>query len=270
MTLHLEKNPVEMKPHYQRLFRYTAYAISLQAICVISISCGSDIEYPHPPNPPVIIEKSKITDWPETGIDAEPNNSIQFSWIGNDLDIESFKVYRSESSLDKSYAFQLLDIIPHNGNVNSIYTYLDQNLNTKFFYHYTIKSTNSNDDVSESSDTLGYRLLDLGWAFSMYPSSLSDTISSPTLHWNYYLHTEMEMYCVTIREYGSNEIVLREAFLPRSYTGSQEEYVMPENTLSIIADGNYEWRIELLASIQDEIERFGAESPWAQFYLRQP
>jgi len=237
----------------------------LLSVLILTACPGVDIEDPTPPSKPEWVQKSLPEEWPERGIDAHESNGIYLEWeLNYDEDIVTTTIYRAtwfehNDSLGEymylahimqkaSPATEYLDIWAYPGNT----------------YYYKLRAKDASDNLSQFSDSVGYRLLTPVAVEKMIPNGKSDTLASNRyLSWVYHYSVEMEDYVITLLT-DSNELLWRENLQPGNYTGGRENWIIPQE-IALNSGSNYKWRIDTGADYKNSIERAGSESPWATF-----
>jgi hypothetical protein len=227
--------------------------------------CGFDVEDSTPPETPIWIPKSLPEQWPESGIDPIEISGIRVEWFGNGNDnVEKYKLYRAEyfSENDSSGDFLRIAIIQNSGD-ESFY-HIDADAKAFRTYHYYLISINDQDKKSMHSDTLTYTILPSIQLVTMIPNQRETPLrESRELSWRYIYLVEVQDYTVTIiDEFG--HLISRHIFPPTNYIGRQEWWPIPDSVM-LIHNQHYSWRIDLGADYMAGVEYRGAESGWANF-----
>lgn len=256
------------------------WPVFLSMILVLTY-CGKEIEDPFPPSKPEWIPKSVVDDWPEQGIDAEPGNMIYLEWYPNpETDIDGYVLYRMAAS-DTLEKFEDIIYLSVNDPFRPSTSYLDEDVLVstqieRYYYYLRAKDTGGN--LSPPSDTLTYALLRAIEATTMLPQSLTDTVEAPVeLSWSYNYHVAMEDYVLTILETTTQELVTRAWFQPTQYIGGTESWTFQPFWRVVDGDSvwvdlksghSYQWRIDMQADYDGDVEATGSESAWRYFTMR--
>jgi hypothetical protein len=230
------------------------------------ISCGLDIEDPTAPSPPQWVQKSLPEVWPERGVDAYEGGGIFLEWepVTNE-NIVTYMIYRAElfNRKDSLGDYAILAIIETQSNTTL--EYLDTEALREVKYFYKLRSEDNTENRSDYSDSVGYSLLQEPPLHEMRPNGIQIRLNlERQLRWRFVFSHESEYYCLTILT-ASNELVLREKLIPGNYLGSPETWVIPD-TILLIYNQIYKWRIDASANYVDDLETAGSESPWATFF----
>ena len=170
-------------------------------------------------------------------------------WYNQDDSLGDWELIRSE----EKEAFSRTD-------------YVDTQARARKEYYYKIRSEDASNNLSCFSDSIYYSLLPRLDAGLISPNSLTDTLGvQRTFSWSYGLGIRMEEYCLTIIT-ETNELVIRQVFLPSNYIGGYEYWTIPD-TIELDQGSNYQWRIDMGAKYIDGCETAGSESNWATFVV---
>jgi hypothetical protein len=255
---------LQTSKHITRTHSFIAILVVLTMPVLIS-QCGLDIEDPTPPSPPVWVQKSLPEEWPEHGIDAHETGGIYIEWgVNVEEKIEAYKIYRAEyySLYDSLGEYDLL-LRLETGSLNQL-IYIDLSARVRIKYCYKLKAVDTAENESEYSDSLCYILLPQQLINAMLPNGNMDHLNSERqLRWIYDPLIEMENYCITILS-SNNDFVLRQLFMPQDYTADWSFWNIPDS-VPLINEQVYKWRIDTGANYLNGIETSGGESPWATF-----
>ena len=233
-------------------------------------SCGLDIEDPTPPSAPRWVQKSPIEDWPERGIDAHESGGIYLEWESLlEEDLIAYSIFRATwfAEDDSLGEYGLLKRLEIDSTPETEYIDSDAHIRTEYFYK--IVAEDASGGISESSDSVGYSLLQPIRSEWMRPNGLNDRLEEDrTLHWVYFYVVAMENYYFTILNH-HDELVIRGALLPGDYISGYEYLHIPDSI--ILMPGNYyKWRIDTGANHNNGREATGSESAWATFLYSDP
>jgi hypothetical protein len=228
-------------------------------------TCGLDIEDPSPPSRPQWVPKSLPEEWPETGIDARDYKGIVIEW-GSDLtgEVVGYFIYRAEGSSTSDSLSEFEERAYRESHPIENNSYSDIWIESGIPYHYFIIAMDASGGFSENSDTVSYTWLAPIREEHMIPNGLTvPLVSGRELQWYYSYYLEMEKYCITVTNEQS-QLVIRDLFLPSTYTGHIETWVVPDSI--ILNPGEvYKWRIDALADFINGREASSSESQWAYF-----
>ena len=255
--------------------------IVFSVILLLLFSCGKEIEDPYPPSSPQWIPKSEVEVWPERGIDAEPGDVIYLEWYPNpEPDIDGYALYRKAES-DTLERFEQVAYLSISDPFQSSTSYRDEDALVTYQierYDYYLRAKDTGGNLSPPGDTLDYALLIQLSSARMDPQSLTDTLNTEReFTWAYGYNIAMEDYVLTILDAQSQALIIRDAFQPTQYIGGTERwtfhpYWKVENGDSIWVDlqsgHTYQWRIDMQADYDGNIERTGSESNWCYFTVR--
>jgi hypothetical protein len=233
-------------------------------------ACGLDVEDPIPPSPPQWVEKSLPEEWPERGIDAHQAVGIYLEWKDNPYEnIDAYEIWRAEyfDAEDSLGMFEILTWL----EVESIsgFRFLDQQIELRTEYYYKTRAQSVTGNNSDFSDSISYKLLPQLPILNLIPNGSSEELTiDRKLSWRYEYAIEMEDYCLTVIT-ADNQLVCRELMSPNGYVGGTEAWNIPD-TITLISDQIYKWRIDTGAEYVEGLETAGSESAWATFfYLEQ-
>jgi hypothetical protein len=236
----------------------------LQFPFLISL-CGLDIEDPTPPSPPQWVQKSSAEEWPERGIDAHESGGIFLEWEPNaEENISAYLIYAAQyyNMNDSLGDYELLKRVETEALVelNFLHSEALQGLN----YYYKLKAEDSSGNQSKFSSPIAYTLLPPIPDLWMSPNGNSNILNSARqLFWTYEYHVEMENYCLTILAQ-NNDFILRIIINPTNYVSGAETWYIPQSVI-LVPNQIYKWRIDTGANYIDNLETAGSESGWATF-----
>jgi len=99
----------------------------------------------------------------------------------------------------------------------------------------------------------------------MVPNGLDETLGpNRELHWQYNYSEVMENYTITILNAEDN-LVFRSEYIPTTYIYGGTEYFIIPDSINMIDEEIYKWRIDTQANYVSSIETAGSESSWASF-----
>jgi hypothetical protein len=228
-------------------------------------SCGLDIEDPIPPSPPKWVQKTLPDEWPERGIDAHKSNGINLEWeIDSVQNVIANLIYRStyyemNDSIGNYELLTRLELVS-----KSEQRYVDGNVGLQTRYYYKIRSEDSSGNMSTFSDSTSYMLLQSIQYEMMTPRFQSQYLSeNRALTWHNFYLNEVENYCITLLTF-DGVLISREILQPYSYTNGEEFWQIPDS-IELIPNNVYKWRIDVGADYSAGYEMSGAESQWAKF-----
>lgn len=228
-------------------------------------SCGLDVEDPTPPPPPEWVQKSLPEEWPERGIDAHESGGICLEWrAATDDYIAAYLIYRAEyyNETDSLGEFDLISRIEKTLSEDG--RYVDANVLARTEYFYKMRVEDSSGNMSGFSDSSGYTLFPSIDINTMEPNNRNVALATDRrLRWTYGYGVEMEDYTITLlTEF--NDLVLRDRFSPSNYVNGIEAWMIPDS-IELLADNIYKWRVDTGAKYDNGLEFCGSESPWAKF-----
>jgi hypothetical protein len=230
--------------------------------------CGLDIEDPTPPSPPVWVQKSLPDEWPERGIDAHESGGIYLEWeINPEENIAAYIIYRSEyiNTVDSLSDYTWIHRVKSVSNTPL--EFIDSDITPNTQYYYKLKADDLSDNRSGYSDSCGYLVLPQITINQMEPSNqLENLDSNRLLYWHYTNSIQMENYCLTLLDL-QNDLILRTVLSPVNYVNGSESWRVPDSII-LMENQLYKWRIDTGANYSQGIESAGSESPWATFFLQ--
>ena len=248
---------------------------------VLISGCGKEIEDPYPPSKPQWIPKSAVEEWPERGIDAEPGNVIYLAWYPNpETDIDGYALYRKATS-DTLERFEQIAYLAVDDPFRSGLSYQDDDVlaTTQIErYDYYLRAKDTGGNLSQPGDTLDYALLLPIAGATMIPQSLADTVEAPiSFSWGYSYVTAMEDYVITILDAETQDLIIRDWFQPTQYVGGTETWTFhpywridagDSTWIDLQSGHSYQWRIDMQADYDGNLEHTGSESDWRYFTVR--
>ncbi len=249
----------------------------LLSVFFIAFQCH-DVENPHPPGTPEIVNKSKYSDFIERGIDAiESQDAIIIQWEPNsEKDLEGYYIYRGSANSENKIDYAKISTISVN-DANPIVTateYVDYDVLKKIEYFYYIQAFNQSKNVSDPSDTVSYKLAAKPNLF--FPLATDANVSkTPKFTFSYSPDIDYGITYFIIKVTDVNGDSLWCYDFQRVGFGSEYKYVDFNTDHSSLVDTltpgeYYKWKIDAVAPIgSNEQEIEGAESNWVQFKIKE-
>ena len=276
--IHQLKHPSTFASHHSdprasflpSTFRLSTFGL-LFIFSLLIIGCGFDVEDSTPPSKPRWVPKSLPEEWPERGIDAHESGGIFLEWEPNPIEenVTSYLLHRAEYfELEDSLGdFELLSTLML--ELSSASEYIDRSTTIDTRYHYVLIAEDASENHSTASDTLNYMCFAALRSDRMLPNGLSPPIgTNRELQWEYIHQVAMENYTLTILNV-VNDLILRCELTPGNYIGYTEYFTIPD-TIGLLSEGVYKWRVDMGAQYVAGCETVGSESPWATFLYRGP
>jgi hypothetical protein len=258
--------PKSTESKWARMESWFLTLLTFNLLLLIS-SCGLDIEDPTPPSPPVWVEKSLPEEWPERGIDAHESGGIYLEWEPSIMsdNIAGYIIQRAEriKGADSLSEFEHLIFLEPKMFNND---FIDIDVSFFFEYVYRLKSEDFSGNFSGFSEWVTYSLLRSVSSdeLAMAPSG-GDTLGlNRQLSWYYRYTIEMQDFIITLLG-NDTELLNRTRIVPSRYTNGIELWSIPD-TIYLLPNQRYEWRIDMSANYSGGRETSGAESTWGYFY----
>jgi hypothetical protein len=238
----------------------------------LTIQCGLDVEDATSPSAPVWVQKSLPEEWPERGIDAHESGGIFLEWEPNPMEenVTSYLLYRAEffEAKDSLGDFELLETFMLESSLVS--EYIDRNAIMSTRYHYTLIAEDASENQSTPSDTLSYMRFGPIWFDTMLPNGLAMILPyNRKVQWAYGYTGPMENYTLTITNVES-DLILRRELTPGNYIAGGSEYFTIPDTIVLLSENVYKWRVDMGAQYVAGRETAGSESAWATFLYTAP
>ncbi len=239
------------------------------------IGCELPIEK-EPPAVPVWVNKSQPQDSVETGIDAIPEeNSIFLNWHPvMDEDMEGYQIYRADITDDLDHNeeeyFELIGLINiyHNPEFDTLF--YDEDVQIKKLYRYYIRAFDYDDNLSQPSDTIEYKLIEK--ATLITPTDKEAVSTSPVFKWRNTARTNEIV--IRLEEFPAGNVVWITRFNSPGYAEEivEKRYNFDQSAKhSTLKPGQqYRWRIDCIAFTNpDGTDLEGSESVWQYFTVNQ-
>jgi len=228
------------------------------------------------PDTPIWVQKSQPEDSTETGIDAEPlEHRIFMHWhpVYNS-DLEGYKIYRAEIvdvlDPDEIEEYELLSKVNiyHNPEYDTLY--YDEDVELHHLYRYFIRSFDYDGNMSESSDTIEYILINK--ASLVFPTEGKQVPTIPKFQWrNTSITNEI---VIRLEKYPTNNVVWISRFNVPNYTEGIAEQTFNFDGSALVEEllpgQKYRWRVDCLSSFNvDGTDIEASESVWQYFTVSQ-
>ena len=252
--------------------------LSILFISLLLVACTQPEEVkPDPPELLQMVLRSAGDDSLdfERGIDAganpgNPLNAIEVQWHTHlqQNDLESFKIYRSEHE-SGTINFNLLSTkeIGQPGAIDTLYRDTqDLALDVRYFYYIT--AVDKDNQESEPSDTVSYRLLEKASDLSLNGNPQQITTPEFNFKWQ---SLASHLFYVRVEAFISEEfhpLVYLEEVQSAYDDGWQNLYLEGTWLKARFPNGNYRWRIDCVGDENISEQAFeGSESDWSDFII---
>lgn len=262
---------------------YRLISVSCIAVFMVSGSCLDVPEDPEPPVRPEWVQKSLPESFDERGIDADNTGKerIVLMWYQNqEEDLAGYEIYRADTSSDNTFKkIRFRDIFQVQGVDTMMF---DDSVSNHVDYFYCIKARDISGNLSISSDTISYRLINAPECISPVNSTVEAGLAFEwmDLASNYEFSTE---YVIRLENMSLGQTVWTARFTniwygyennnPVSFqffncSDQQPDNLISCNTnLSRLVPGVYRWKIKAISEVDNStnLDEASGESEWAYF-----